>query len=118
MSYKEKLNSFSNDNHPYQGEQRSEQISNDIKNAFEDGSVFGELIAASVGEAMSKFIDKSGLDGLVNDSIDGLKSIASEAAISAVQSEQFTSGLGLNLAQKEVDREAPSWAGQSKEMGA
>ena len=121
-SHRETLNAFSNDNHPYQGEERSQQIAKDIRHAFDDGSAFGEYIASTVGEALAAFIDKSGLDGLVNNSIDGLKSVASEAAISAIQSEQFTSSLGLNLAQKEVDREAPSWVNsqvkEQQEMGS
>ena len=117
MDYKEQLKAHSNDNHPYQGEERAQQIADDLRHAFDDGSAFGDYISSTVGAAMAAFIEKSGLDAFVNDKLDDLRLVVNEAVNSAITNDEFTSGLGLNLAQKEVSREMASWQKDQQEMG-
>ena len=105
MSYTEQLNQASEVSY----ESRAEEISQDVSAAFNDDTIFSELIANSVGEAIAQAIEKSGLDAFVNDSIDGAKSLMAgavqEAVHGAINSEKFTVEFAEALAQKEVDRE-------------
>jgi len=91
--------------HIYEPEARSQEISEDIHSAFSDGSLFGELIANSVGEALSKSIDKSGLDAYISDNIDDLKDTVSDAIYGSMNSDEFVHKFAETMAQKEVDRE-------------
>ena len=114
MTYKDKLNSFSNDSLGLHSETRAQEISNDIRSAFGDGTVFGELIANSVGEALAKMIEKSGMDDLVSNGVEGLKNTIGQAASSAFKSDEFNDTLSHKMAQAEVDREMP----RAQEMGS
>ena len=112
MSYKETLNSFEKADHIYEPETRVEEISHDIEAAISDDSVFGQLIANSVGEAIAQAIDKSGLDAFVNDSkssaMDSLNNTIHGAVQDTINSQEFTVGLAEKMAEKEVDREMPN----------
>jgi len=123
MNYQDTLSNFENNDHIYEPETRAEEISQDINAVLNDGSVFSQLIANSVGEALARAIDKSGLDAFVNGTIENLKSVSAEAVYDAMNSEQFThefaQSLSMSLAQKEVDREIqnlPEQAPEDKEM--
>ena len=102
MTYKEALDKL---DHIYEPELRAEEISQDIHDVFSDGSVLGELIASSVGEALAQAIEKTGLDNFINQGIDEVKFIASEAVHNAINSDQFTHEFASSMAKKEVERE-------------
>ena len=115
MSYSDQLNNmqdFANDIK----ELRSEEISQDIHNVLNDGTVFGELIANSIGEAVATAIDKSGLDTAVTQAVSDLKSVVSEAANNAIKSPEFSQELGSKVADMQTDRDFQN--DNAKEMGS
>jgi len=116
MSYKDTLNNFDQADHLHEPETRTEEISQDIHQVLNDGSVFSELIANSVGEGLAKAIEKSGLDSLSSGAVDNMTSTLSEAVHNAINGEQFTHEIAQGLAQKEVDREMQNPHKQNKEM--
>jgi len=111
MSYKDTLDNL---DHIYEPELRADVIAQDIHDVFSDGSVFGELIANSVGEAIAQTIDKSGLDAVVNQGVDEMQSIVSEAVHNAINSEQFTHEFASSMARKEIDREMQNLPEENK----
>jgi len=115
MNYKDTLNSFEEPEHIYEPETRAEEISQDIHAALDDGSIFGELIASSVGEAISNVIDKSGLDAYISDNINNLKSSIAESITGSLSNEDFVKDFAETIAQKEVDRELQSLPGEPLE---
>ena len=102
MSYKDQLEKL---DHIYESEERADEIARDIHDVLNDGSVFGELIASSVGEALARTIEKSGLDGFVNQGVDEMKSVVAEAVHNAMGSDEFTHEFADLMARKEIDRE-------------
>jgi len=123
MSYKETLNNFEQTDDMYGSDMRIQEISQDISAALNDDSLFGQLIANSVGEIIAQSIEKSGLDAFVNDGMDGTKSMVAsathEAILGAVQdtinSQEFTVGLAGKMAEKEVERELNDFHKNDKE---
>ena len=111
MTYKQALDKL---DHIYEAETRADEISQDIHAVLNDGSVFGELIASSVGEAIAKTIEKTGLDGFVNQGVEEMKHVVSEAVHNAINSDQFTHEFASRVAEKEIDRELQSLPDQSQ----
>lgn len=103
MGYKDQLNTMSNDNAIQ--EDRGLQISQDIRDVLNDNTVFGELVAASVGEAAARAIDKWGIDSITEKGIEGIKAVANYAVTEALRSEEFSSRLGDELGWKDTQRE-------------
>jgi len=97
-------------------ETRADEISQDIHQVLNDGSVFSELIANSIGEGLTKAIEKSGLNSLSPKAIDNMTSSLSEAVHNAINGEQFTHEIAQSLAQKEIDREIQNALEQIKKM--
>ena len=99
---------------------RAHETAQDIREILNDDSIFGELIANSVGEAIARMIDKSGLDNFVNGGIDNAKSMVNDSLQGAVQgaikSEKFTTELAEALAVKEVGRDLDDFHKNDKEM--
>jgi len=120
MSYKDELNNFEQADGMYGSDMRVQEISQDISAALNDDSLFGQLIANSVGEAIAHTIDKSGLDAFVTDSKHMIASATHEAILGAVQdtmkSQEFTVGLAGKMAEKEIDRELNDFHKRNNEM--
>ena len=121
MNYKDTLDSFADSESltteiPLVGE-RAEEISQDMHNALSDGSVFGELFANSIGEAVAQAIDKSGLDNLANHLVEKAKTYAVDAVQEVIGSDKFVDSFSEKMAQAEATRELETYLdSRQKEM--
>ncbi len=96
--------------------ERAKEVTEDIRSALADGTLFKELVRPEIPKAMLKAVDDSFVNPLIEEGIlptnrinsslaENLFSSISEAIENAINSEQFINQLGLEIAQKEVARE-------------
>ena len=121
MRYINTLNNIRNVDEIYAPEKRAENIALDIREVLSDGTVFGELIANSVGETLAFAIEKSGLDQAVIDGILKIKEGFSKGVEDFLKSDEFVAPLSNALATKQMDREMvlqqDNQQGKSPDMG-
>lgn len=95
---------------------RAEDIQHDMRSAFKDGSIAGEMIADVVSNTVGKLIDKLGVDDAVTWTTDGIKSMVSEAVMSVLESNELLKQMSESLASKQAARETNIDRDQDREM--
>ena len=121
MRYINTLNNLRTVEEIYSPEQRAENIALDIREVLSDGTVFGELIANSVGETLAFVLDKSGIDQAIIDGIVKLKEVFAKDIENVLKSDEFVTPLSNALATKQMGREMAlqeeKQQGKSPDMG-
>lgn len=107
MSYKDQLHEIAQQQQNDQAN-RVQEITQDVKDVFNDGSVFGQLVADSVGEALGKTIGTVAAK---------TEEVIKGAVENALQSDQFTASLGEQLGWKEAERQQVNTNVPDREMG-
>ncbi len=90
MTYKDQLNQATTDNTPQENE-RGQAIAEDIKQIFNDDTLFGELMTETVGAVVGNLAEKT---------IETLQ----EKFNDVFQSDDFSGRLGDQLGWKDVER--------------
>ena len=111
MTYSEQLQQSKESNNDYDREERTQEISNDIKDVLSDGTVFGDLIAESMATLLSK--SAATVEEVVGEktkaTLDAIKSFASDVLKNSLDIEtsidKFSKKLAEEMEAKEYTRD-------------
>ncbi len=96
---------------------RAEDIKHDLKSAFSDGSIIGEMFADIISNVVGTAINELGIDKFVSLGTEGIKDFLKEATLDAIKSYDFMNDLSQKLTPKEADLDMPYHESKEREMG-